>query len=105
MRNANRSFYYGGGASIGESPVRYSYQTRGGQSSDILLETVGLTGLQGELAAGWEHTPINELRFFAEASLTLPINRIYVVYPATSDRSGDERFWAPTAAITAGLGF
>jgi hypothetical protein len=86
----NGSFYLGGGAAWGGTATRSNGETLSG------------SGLQGEIAAGYEFLRASTIRLFAEANATLPF---YSVSPGYGSLS-TSREWAPSfmASIGVGLG-
>ena len=85
----NGSFYLGGGAAWGATAT----MTAG--------ETLSGSGLQGEVAAGFEFLRASTIRMFAEANATLPF---YSVSPGYGSLS-TQREWAPSFMASVGVGF
>src|SRR5262245_16933629 len=88
---SNGSPYLGGGLGYGVTAVSNSTTTYTG------------SGLQGEVAAGYEFLRASTIRIFAEAEATAPF---YTVYPTlyVTATPGDNS-WVPSFAVSLGIGW
>lgn len=86
---SNGSFYLGGGASWG------------GTATMTGTDTLSGSGLQGELAAGFEFLRASTIRMFAEANATLPF---YTAKPVVGSVTTQSE-WVPSFMVSVGIGF
>jgi len=87
---ANGSFYLGGGVGYGVTAVSNSTASYTG------------SGLQGEVAAGFEFLRASTIRMFAEAEATAPF---YEVYSSPTSAAGSDHTYVPSFAISLGIGW
>jgi len=87
---ANGSFYLGGGIGYGVTEV-----------SNAAVSYAG-TGLQGEVAAGFEFLRASTIRMFAEAEATAPF---YQVYSSPTATGGADHTYVPSFAVSLGIGW
>ncbi len=93
----NGSFYLGGGASWGGTATSTSTTTAGTTTTS----TYSGSGLQGEVAAGFEFLRASTIRMFAELDVTLPFYTARPVFGSTATNSE----WVPSIFASVGIGF
>ena len=90
---ANRSSYLGGGLSWGGTAIVDNNSTYSG------------TGLQAEVSAGYELLRASTIRMFIQADATLPLYSLKQTTVAAGGTLSTDRSYAPTFAISFGLGW
>jgi hypothetical protein len=90
---ANRSSYLGGGLSWGGTAIVDNNSTLSG------------TGLQAEVSAGYELLRASTIRMFIQADATLPLYSLKQTTVAAGGTLSTDRSYAPTFAISFGLGW
>jgi hypothetical protein len=104
---ANRSAYFGGGASYGRTDLRIASQ-QGYPSSGHGA------GLQAELSGGYEIARVTSARLFVQADVTLPLYHVeFENYSLERSPSGQylpptvtvEQRYAPRLTLSVGLGW